>query len=160
MQAWCTARAQIITASLTSLLMASITLEQGMLAGPADSHSQLKCKPDANMTRLASTAALGRWQSLASVSSWVRLASVCRAGLTPAVPAPWSTPCQLASLASYGVEVSISRASCAPASYVERGISETGSLLHSGDYYLESLCSVGPTLDWCDMTSLSWFQVV
>lgn len=43
------------------------------------------------MTRLAYSAALGRWQSLASVSSWVRLASVCREGLTSALPALGST---------------------------------------------------------------------
>lgn len=62
-----------------------------MPAGPADSHSPLKCKPDANMTRLALTEAFGRWQSLASVRTWVRLVSVFREGLTPTIPALWST---------------------------------------------------------------------
>lgn len=57
-----------------------------MPAGPADIH-----KPDANMTRLALTEALGRWQSLASVSTWVRLVSVFREGLTPTTPGLWST---------------------------------------------------------------------
>ena len=159
MQAWYTARAQIITATMTPLLMASITLGQGMLAGPADSHGQLKYKPDANMTRLAYTAALGRWQSLASVSCWARLASVFRAGLTPAIPALWSTL-----NVSFRVWILMewrfpSAGEAVPPSAMETEASLKWSAVHNLGDDLESLCSVGPSLDCCDMTSLNWFQV-
>lgn len=95
-----------------------------MLAGPADSHSQLK--PDANTTSLVYSAALGRWQLLASVSSGVRLASVCRTDLSSAIPALCSTL-----NASFQVWLLLGL-SCATASNVERGISEMDSALHSG----------------------------
>lgn len=76
---------------MTPLMMASIILGWDVLARLENSRSLLKCKPDANMTKLAYTTASGRWQSLASVGSWARLASVCGVGLTPVISALWST---------------------------------------------------------------------
>lgn len=108
------------------------------------------------MTRPTYTAALGRWQSLASVGSWTRQALVYRAGLTPAISAPWTTLNAsfrvLFFMGSWLPSTGLKSCHCS-SDVPEMEIALEQAALCTLRDYLESLGSVGLSLDCCDMTN-------